>query len=61
MDADQNSIYSKASRTNVSFREDKEKKQRIFDVYMKAPYRLMDASRQQRQINRQKMRHMQFI
>ena len=52
MDGDQQSIYSKASRTNVSFREDKEKKQRIFDVYMKTPYRLMDASRQQRQINR---------
>ena len=35
--------------------------QRIFDVYMKAPYRLMDNARQRRQNNRQQLKNLKFL
>lgn len=37
------------------------KTHRRFDVYMKTPYRLMDASKQKRQMNRQRMNKMSYI
>ena len=60
---DGRSIYSRASKALAKSQQNyKElKEQRIFDVYMKAPYRLMDRSKQKRQQNRQVMRHLQFI
>ena len=56
---DGRSAYSRHSKgaalSQQNFKETKE--QRIFDVYMKAPYRLMDRSKQKRQQNRNNLKH----
>ena len=47
---DERSLYSRQSKGSTMSQKitNETREQRIFDVYMKAPYRLMDASKQRR-------------